>query len=202
MTPQDASALLLVLMYDQELAIAEQSAASLCDARLVQCRHMVFGESDFRFGDFPRNAFFGVEAAPLRFGEVIATILDWYVRYGTLEEGDDTDLDLYVANLIVTVSSPGYLGKVHFNTHEGAWQLTYEWKPPEQIAYETELASDPLATTWEARKGPRMCSSRTVGEDSLHLVADCLRACEWDDAWEEFTPPYDQTKAPREFEGA
>jgi len=183
-------------MYDDELAVAERSTSNLSSAPLVRCSHLVFGQADPRLDDFPRNGFFGSKESPLLFGDVLATVLDWFVRYGDLEEGDDHDLDLDVVNLTVTVSHPGYAATIHFNTHEGFWDLTYQWKPPEQIAYEAENKRKILRARWDARNGPHMWSSRTASEDSLHLIADCLRGCEWNDEWEEFGPSYDQLVEP------
>jgi hypothetical protein len=178
MTPEDAANLLLAVMYDGELAVAEQSTRSLFAAKRSKCRHRRFGEAEDRLGDHPRNGFLGGETESLSFGEVLTTILDWFVRYGTLDEGDDTDVDLDAVNLRITVSSPGYEAMVHFNTHEGFWDLTYEWISPEQLSYGAEHKGDLLVTRWDALNGPYMWSSRTVADDSLHKIADCLRGCE------------------------
>jgi hypothetical protein len=193
MTPSDAVNLLLATMYDDELAVAERSARNLNTAPFVRCTHLPFGESDSRVDDFPRNGFFGDREAPLLFGEVLATILDWFVRYGSLEEGGDYDLDLGVVNLTVTVSHPGYAATIRFNTHEGFWNVDYEWKSPDQIEFEAQNKGKLLVPVWGARKGPHIWSSRTVGEDSIFQIADCLRGSEWNESWEAFTPSYDKT---------
>ena len=193
MTPTDAAKLLLAIMYDDELAIAERSASNLYDAPLVRCRHRRFGEPDDRLDDFPRNGFLSADGAPLSLGQVITTVLDWLVRYGDLEEGDDCDLDLSVVNLRLSVSSPGYAATVHFNTHEGFWDLSYQWKPPEQLAYEATNKGKMLVKRWDAIGGPYMSSSRSVGDDNLYPIADLLRGCEWNDDWEDFAPSYEDS---------
>src|SRR5690349_21074789 len=81
MTPVDASNLLLAVMYDDELAVAERSASHLRSAPVVRSSHQVFGESETRFDDFPRNGFFGSKEHPLLFGDVVAAIFDWFARY-------------------------------------------------------------------------------------------------------------------------
>ncbi len=192
MTPSDATNLLLAIMYDGELAVAERSVLRMREAPFLSCLHRKFDEAEVRRDDYPRNGIFSsTDGRPNQLGEVLETILDWFVRYGSLEEGDDYDLDLSIVNLTVTISSPGYAGTIHFNTHEGFWDLHYEWKPPEQLAYEVANKGNRLATRWDALAGPHVWSSRTAPEECLNAIADCLRGHRWYDAKEEIRAPYD-----------
>jgi hypothetical protein len=191
MGPTDAANLLLAVMYDDELSVAHESVARLRSASLKRCKHRVFGEAEPKFDELPRNSFLAPENEPLLLGEVLDTMLDCWVRHRGLDEGDDKDLDLSVINLRFEVSRPGYLAQIHYNTHEGFWNLTYEWKPPEQLAYEEANKGKRLVTRWDALNGPHLWSSRTVGDDCLALIADKLRGFVWDsDDIEMMEPPY------------
>lgn len=193
MTPRDAANLLLAVMYDDELTTAHESVGRLRAASFAGCRHHKFGEPDDRRHDFPRNGFVGSKNVPLSVGQVLETILDWFVRYGSLDEGvEQHDTDVF--NLTVTVAAPSYGVTIHFNTFEGFWDLTYAWKSPQQIEYEAANPDEMLRRSWHEKAGPQMWSSRTVYGDSLRIIADCLRGCEWDDDWERFDPPYNGSR--------
>jgi len=125
---------------------------------------------------------------------VLDILLDAWVRFYCVSEGDDEDIDLEVVNIRLEVTSPGYNARLTFNTPNGLfWRLDYVWKSKEQREYETANQGKRFVRRWDALNGPYMSSSRIVGEDSLTKIADCLRGAEWLDEWESFTPSYDET---------
>jgi hypothetical protein len=203
MTPKDASNLLLAVLYDGELSLAHETVARLSQAVLVRSRGTRYGQSPVELDTPPRNGFITAAdggARPL--GEVIEIMLHWWVSYGTIDESGDEDMDLDPVNIDLSILSPDYKATLKFNTPNGLfWSLHYEWKSPEQIQYELEN-NGLMVTRWDARNGPHMWSSRSVGEDCLYLLADRLRGCEWREDWEEFVPPYQPAKLARELESA
>jgi hypothetical protein len=204
MGPEDATALLLAVLYDGELAEAHETVERLSNATLARKQVRKWEQLDYNLESLPRNGWLVANGEPLNLGDVIQTMLDWWVRYGSLyEAGEDgeEDIDLEPVNIRLEISCPGYRASLTFNTPCSLfWRLEYEWKPPEQLRYEAENRGKLVATRWDALKGPHIWSSRTVGEDCLHKIADCLRGCELeDDNCDGFAPPYDAS-APAEHE--
>lgn len=196
MTPEDATNLLLAIMYDGELADAHETVPRLRSARLRYFEgSRSFEDGNERMKSPPRNGFItSEEGETYELGAVIDILLDAWVRFDCISEGDDDDLDREVVNLRLEVSSPGYNARLTFNAPNGLfWRIDYEWKSKEQLEYEAVNQGNRFIRRWDALKGPHMWSSRTVGEDSLTKIADCLRGAEWLDEWESFTPPYDET---------
>lgn len=190
MSPVDATNLLLAVMYDGELAEAHETVPRLREARLVRYQQRRFEEGADQID--ARNGFLRtVEGELGELGHVLDTMLDWWVRYGNLAEGQEEGDDLSPMNLTFEISCPGYRGMLLFSDPCCApWQLEYEWKSPEQVAYEAQNKGR-FAARWDARNGPHIWSSRSVGEDCLYKIADCLRGTKWLDEWETFSPPYD-----------
>jgi hypothetical protein len=123
---------------------------------------------------------------------MVEILLDAWARYYRVDEGDDEDIDFDPVNIRLEVTSPGYRATLTFNTPHGLfWRVDYGWKSPEQLAFEVANAGKRLSPMWASRKGPYMWSSRTVGEDSLTKIADCLRGFEWQDEFEEAVPAYE-----------
>jgi hypothetical protein len=202
MTPKDAANLLLAVLYDAELSEAHQTVARLRQATVVRSVCRRWGEPEAKLDTLPRNGFVTSPAGEsFTLAGLIEAMLDRWVRYGTLYEGDEDDIDLDPVNVTLEIMSPDYRGRLTFNTPCSLfWTLEYEWKSPEQIEYEAKN-SGMLATRWDARNGPHIWSSRSVGEDCLYHLADCLRGCEWQDEWEEFRPLHEKASAPaREVE--
>jgi hypothetical protein len=206
MNPRDAANLLLALLYDGELSDAHETVSRLRLAPMIRVSGRHWGEEEPDRETLPRNGWITDRAGQaLNLGELIETMLDWWVRYGHLyeagEDGED-DIDLEPVNIRLEVSTPGYRAALSFNTPCSIfWILHYEWKSPEQTEYEAANTGKKFVRRWDALHGPHLWSSRTVSEDSLHRVAECLRGCEWDDAWEEFAPSYD-VAVKRELETA
>ncbi|QIK79440.1 hypothetical protein G7077_11520 [Sphingomonas piscis] len=198
MGPTDAANLLLAVMYDGELADAQNTVQRLRAAKLCNFEGSRPGPNGEKMHSLPRNGFITTSSGEAYdLGTLLETALDWWVRYGYLDEGDEGDnYDLDVVNFRLEVSCPGYQADVSFNTPTGLfWRLRYEWKSPERIAYEAD-GDQRFRAVWNARTGPHLWSSRTVSEDCLYQLAQVLRGCEWNDEWDEFTPSYDavQTK--------
>jgi hypothetical protein len=191
MTPTDATNLLLAVLYDGELAEAHQTVTRLRGATLARYQRMPFDpDGGVRI---PPNGFLRTSDGRLgSLGDVLDTLLDWWVRYGTLAEAQEQGDDLLPMNLDLEISCPGYRATLLFSDPCCTpWQFDYEWKSPEQQAYEAETTGK-FAARWDARHGPHIWSSRSVGEDCLSLIADCLRGTEWADEWETFAPTYDE----------
>jgi hypothetical protein len=203
MGPEDAASLLLAILYDGELADAHETVERLRNARLVRKQLRRWEQSEVDRETLPRNGWLVTDGEPLDLGHVIEIMLDGLVRYGHLHEvGSDgeEDIDLEPVNISLEISCPGYRAVLTFNTPCSLfWRLEYEWKPPEQLKYEAANRGKRFVTRWDALNGPHISSSRTVGENCLHRIGDCLRDREWDDEWEEFAPPYDETEQ-REIE--
>jgi hypothetical protein len=141
----------------------------------------------------PKNGFItSEEGESFDLGTVLDIMLDWLVRYGCLDEGGDEAVDLDPVNVRLEVTSPDYRATLNFNTPYGLfWRVDYEWKSAEQLEFEAANEGRIASPAWASRKGPYMWSSRTVGENSLGKIADCLRGYEWEDDLEEVRPPYD-----------
>ena len=199
MGPEDATSLLLAILYDGELADAHETVERLSKATLVRVQHRRWEQFDYDHETLPRNGWLVANGEPLNLGEVIQTMLDWKVRYGHLYEAGENgeeDIDLEPVNIRLEISTPGYRASLTFNTPCSLyWHLDYEWKPPEQLKYEAENRGKLTATRWDARNGPHIWSCRTVCEDCLRAIADCLRGSELPDDCDEFVPPYDQDEA-------
>jgi hypothetical protein len=207
MGPEDATNLLMAILYDGELADAHETVVRLSKATLTRVQHRRWEQFDYDYETLPRNGWLVANGEALSLGEVIQTMLDWKVRYGHLYEAGadgEEDIDLEPVNIRLEVSTPGYRASLTFNTPCSLfWRLDYEWKPPEQLKYEAENYGKLIATRWDARNGSHIWSSRTVCEDCLRAIADCLRGSELTDDWDEFVPPYDQGEtANREAEVA
>ena len=89
--------------------------------------------------EFARNGFLAhADGRTASFGEVVDALLDWWVRYGTISEGQDNrEDDLEPRNLDVEIACPGYRATLEFaDPCCTRWVFEYEWKSPEQIAYE------------------------------------------------------------------
>jgi hypothetical protein len=193
MSPEDATNLLLAVMFDGELGDAHSTVVRLRAAKVRFCdgNRYTDGRRE-EIKSLPENGFITSEAGrPYELGSVIDILLDAWVRYHSVDEGDDEDIDLDPQNITLEITSPGYQAMLKFNTPHGLfWRIAYEWKSPEQLAYEEATRGDRFKTVWESRNGPYMWSSRTVGEDSLTRIAECLRGSEWDYGCAEFQPPY------------
>jgi hypothetical protein len=202
MGPDDATILLLAMMYDDELAAAAANVEKLAGARLISARGTRRGEH--LDGAMPPHSFLrNHEQESASLGEVVMTLLDWFVRYGHVEEGDGEDgSDRSSHNLRLSVESPFHRATIHFNTFDSFWDLHYQWKSAEQLSYEAARPANQidLRPRWDAKSGPYMWTSRTINEDSLGLLADCLRGHEWDDTAEEVTPSYDRCCAAEEMD--
>jgi len=188
-------------MYDGELAEAHQTVPQLRAAKIryFEGTRYTDGQRE-KMTEPPKNGFITSEdGEPLDLGTVIEIILDWLVRYGRLDEGgDDTD-DLDPVNVGLEVTSPGFRAKVNFNTPCGLfWRLDYEWKSSEQLEFEAANEGKFASPAWPSRNGPYMWSSRTIGENSLWRIADCLRGYEMEDDLEEVCPPYDTSPQEQE----
>jgi hypothetical protein len=198
MTPEDATNLLLAVMYDGELSDAHETVTRLRAASLQYYEgRRSFEDGREKMTSPPKNGFITSEVGETyRLGDVVDILLDAWARFNRIDEGGDEDIDLEPVNLRLEISCPGYNARLTFNTPNGLfWHLNYEWKSPDQLAY--EAAGDKMfRATWESKDGPHMWSSRTVGEDSLTKVADCLRGCEWDEDLDEVTPPYEGEALP------
>jgi hypothetical protein len=199
MGPTDAVNLLLAIMYDGELAEAHQTVRRLRQARIRYFDgRRPYDAGGVKLDRLPRNGFItDSHGQGHELGVVLETLLDWWVRYGSVDEDcaqeDDEEYDLETVNITLKVSCPGYRATLTFNSPMGlSWLLEYEWKPPEQIEYENNNR-DGFGVRWDARNGPHLWSSRQVGADCLTEIADLLRGSEWQDGWEEFAPAYDAT---------
>jgi hypothetical protein len=122
------------------------------------------------------------------FGEILDVLIDWLVRYGNAEEEEETGA-LYASNMNVTVSTPGYQGSLFIDAHDTLWRLEYEWKSTEQTAHEGNR--NRMQTRWNASRGPYMSSVRSIQEDCLQAIADCLRGFEFPEDLVEVQPPYE-----------
>ena len=210
MGPADATNLLLAIMYDGELADAHDTVRRLRQATVRYCEgRRSFDAGGGRLDRMPRNGFItSSEGDGHDLGTVLETLLDCWVRYGDVHEDctfdDEDESDLEVVNLNLEVSCPGYRARLTFNSPTGLfWRIEYEWKSPEQIAYEKQNEGHIGSARWDARGGPHLWSSRQVGEDCLRIIADVLRGSEWEDNLSEIVPPYeDQAKQVREVENA
>lgn len=198
MKPADATNLLLAIMYDGELAEADQTVCRLRLAHLVRCQ----GRSVDKCSDesIPPNSFLRTsDGQHAELGEVLDTLFESWVRFGAVSDSADERDDFDPVNLDVEVACPGYRASLRFNYPAGPhWHLEYEWKSSEQLAYEAE--AEIFTARWDARNGPHIWSSRSVSEDCLTQIADCLRGAEWGDGSTEFVRP-DQ-KSADEPEGA
>ena len=186
MTPEDATNLLLALMYDGEAAKAHENVARLREATFVRSEGIVRGGERLPSDMLAPNRFLrDTEGNPLPFGYVLDTMLDWWLRGGSIEEEDceDGGPNLYAAKIRLTVSSPGYRARLFIDAYDVHWQLDYECKPPEQLEYEAAATTEgfDFRPRWDALNGPYMSASRVVGEDNLTAIADCLRGRPWDD---------------------
>lgn len=198
MSPTDAANLLLAVMYDGELADAHETVPRMRQAtvRYFEGRRS-FEAGGAKLNRLPRNGFItSAEGDGHDLGTVLEILLDWWVRYGSVHEDcaseDDEEFDLEVVNLRLEVSCPGYRARITFNSPMGLfWRIDYEWKSPDQIAYESQTDGSLVKARWEARAGPHLWSSREVGEDCLTIIAEVLRGSDWEDAFTEFVPPYD-----------
>lgn len=191
MTPTDATNLLLAVLYDGELAEAHETVTRLREATLARFQHMPF-DADGDVPVAPHGFLRTIDGHLGNLGQVLDTMFDWWVRYGTLAEGQAQGDDLLPMNLDLEISCPGYRATLDFGDPCCTpWHFDYEWKSPEQQAYEVENRGK-FAARWDARKGPHIWSSRSVGEDCLYRIADCLRGTEWSDEWETFAPIYDE----------
>ncbi len=189
-------------MDDDELAAAAANVEKLAEARLIRVNGTRRGEH--LNGTMPPHSFLRdhkEESASL--SEIVMTLLDWFVRYGHVEEADGEDgSDRTAFNLRLTVESPFHRATVHFNTFNEFWDLHYQWKSAEQLAYEAARPADKIdfRQRWDASSGPYMWTSRTIDEGSIGLVADCLRGHAWRDADEEVVPSYDRCCAAEEID--
>lgn len=196
MKPEDATNLLLALMYDGELASAHEHVARLREATFVSSEVVGVGSKELRGTLAPHRFLRSAEGEPQPVGYVLDTMLYWWLEGGSIEEeGETEDGDLYAINISFTVSSPGYRAQLFIDAHETLWTLSYEWKPPEQVAYEAAAPTEgfDMRTRWDALKGPYMSASRMVGEDSLTEIVDCLRGRPWEDLGDE--PAADEASA-------
>lgn len=184
MKPEDATNLLLAVMYDGELANAHENVARLREATFVSS-WVVGVDSDKLSGTLAPHRFLrSAGGEPLPVAYVLDTMFAWWLEHGSIEEdGDTEEEDLYAFNISFTVSSPGYRAELFIDAHETLWTLSYEWKPPEQLAYEAAKPTRgfDMRRRWDTLRGPSMSASRSVGEDSLTMIADCLRGRPWDD---------------------
>lgn len=199
MKPADATNLLLAIMYDGELADAEKTVCRLRQARIVRCQGRSVEESSDE--SFPRNGFLrAADGQHAELGEALDTMFDTWVRCGALSEDTDGGDELDPVNMDLEVACPGYRASLRFNYPAGPrWHLEYEWKSPEQLAYEAENGGM-FAVRWDARNGPHIWSSRSVNEDCLTQIADCLRGAERDGCSTDFVPSHQ--KPVNEPEGA
>jgi hypothetical protein len=206
MFPGVAANLLLAVLYDGELTDAHETVMRLRNAKLVRKQVRRWEQTEVDHDTVPRNGWLAADGQPFNLGEVIEIMLDGWVRYGHLYEvGEDgeEDIDLEPVNIRLEISCPGYRATITFNTPCSLfWRLEYEWKSSEQLQYEDANRGERFATRWDARNGPHIWSSRTVGEDCLHRIGECLRGCDWNDDWHEFTPAYDEPAATVEVETA
>jgi hypothetical protein len=194
MGPEDAAALLLAIMYDDELVAAAPNVEKLAEARLIWVTGRRRGEP-LEAAMPPHSFFRNHEKEVASLGEVVMTLLDWFVRYGDVGEADGEDgSDRGVYNLRLSIESPFHKATIHFNTIDEFWDLNYQWKSTEQLSYEAARPADQIdfRPRWDARSGPYMWTSRTVDDLSLRLLADCLRGHEWRDSDEEVIPSYDR----------
>ena len=180
MKPEDVTNLLLAVMYDGELASAHVNVVRLREATFVRSQSWGAG-ADKPAETLPPHRFLrDAEDQSASIGYVLDAMFAWWTENGSIEEEDEqAGVFLYASNIAFTVSSPGYRAQLLIDAYDTLWELNYEWKSPEQLAYEAVKPTNgfDMRRRWDALRGPYMSASRSVGEDSLTMLADCLRGC-------------------------
>lgn len=183
---------MLALMYDDDLAECHKSVASLREAQFQQSWQHPRGAERRLVTDLPPHRFFrDTDGKALTLGYVLDTMLDWFVRYGDVEEEAGVEgPNYYAINLRFSVSRPGHHCRIHLDAYDNWWDVMYRWVSPEERAYCHEPCEDPrFRTRFDALNGPYMVSTREIEEDSFALIADCLRGRPWDEREGEAQPP-------------
>lgn len=187
MTPTDATNLLLALMYDGELTRCHEAVGILRGAHFQHARQHKRGETPVSVPDLAPHRFLRNESGlPLDLGGVLDTMIDWFVRYGTLEESpeaehptfeDEDAWEYYAINISVSVEAPGHRCTIHVDAFETIWDLHYRWKSDEELNYERQrpVTGIDVRPRFDILGGEYISTTKTIGENGLLTVAEILR---------------------------
>ena len=199
MTPTDATNLLLGLMYDDTHDAVATNVPRLRESPMTSYRGKLgYDYGGTRVEHIPPHDFIGKGGQAYSLGDVLDAMFDRIVRYGALDDApsDKTALSEwpYVKNISVSISRPGYAGRVWIDTISVHWTLAYTWQDPAELARRAEAIEqgvDPRMIPLGL--GTFMHRTRSVQDEELAALATVLRGYEVDDADPDLdiTPPYE-----------